>query len=135
MNEDGYPFFIKVVNSPKLLVYMGLIMATISTISFKLIEHVSVMNAFYWTIITSLGVGYGDVTPHHAAGKVLAVVLAISTILFFIPMIVASIASRLIVDRNAFTNAEQEEFKHDLRRIIRELGIEPDAEEEEESGT
>lgn len=133
-NDEGYPFFIKIVNSPKLLVYMGLIMATVATVAFKIIENVSFLNAFYWTIITAMGVGYGDVTPHHVAGKVLAALLAVTTMLFFIPMIVASIASRLIVDRNAFTNDEQEELKHDLRKIIRQLGIQPDLEEEKESG-
>lgn len=134
MDDEGYPFFIKIVNSPRLLVFMGLIILTVSTAVFKIVEHVSMMNAAYWSIITSLGVGYGDVTPHHIGGKIDAALLAITTILFFIPMIVASIASRLIVDRNAFTNAEQEELKHDIRELIRAVGITPNLEEEREAG-
>lgn len=62
-------------------------------------------------------------------------ILALATMIFYIPMIVASIASRLIVDRNAFTDAEQEELKHDMREIIRALNIAPDLDEEKRAGT
>jgi len=129
-----YAGFVKVVNTPRYLVYMGLTVFGTATIVFRLLEPVSLFNAFYWSIITGMGVGYGDFTPHHLAGKIEAIMLAITTMIFYIPMIVASIASRLIVDRNAFTDAEQEELKHDMREIIRKLNIPPNIEEEKRAG-
>jgi voltage-gated potassium channel len=42
-------------------------------------------------------------------------------ILFLIPMITASIASKLIVNRDAFTHEEQEEMKLMLKEINRKL--------------
>jgi voltage-gated potassium channel len=39
-------------------------------------------------------------------------------ILFLVPMITASFASKLIVDRNAFTHEEQEEMKQMLHQLL-----------------
>lgn len=127
-----YAGFVKVVNTPRYLLYLGVLIFGSATLAFRLIERYSWV---YWSIVTGTGVGYGDFTPHHAAGKVVAMILALATMIFYIPMIVASIASRLIVDRNAFTDAEQEELKHDMREIIRALNIAPDLDEEKRAGT
>lgn len=125
--------FIGVVNSPMHLAWMGLTILVVSSIAFKAFEHVSVTNALYWSVITSLGVGYGDVTPHHIGGKLDAALLAATTLLFFIPMIIGSIVSRVVVDRNAYTNAEQEETQHALRMIQDHLGIARNVTLEEEA--
>lgn len=132
--DEGYPWFITIVNTPKYLVYMGLIIFFVFATAFHFVEHYSLYNSGYWTFITSLGIGYGDVTPHHNLGKALASILGVTTEFFFIPMIVGSILSRMIVDRNAFTNAEQEELKHAIRKIEAALDVERDEEEEEEAG-
>lgn len=132
--DEGYPWFIKIVNTPRYLVYMGLTILALATISFHIIEHYSLYNSAYWSFITALGIGYGDITPHHNAGKAVASMLGVITEFFFIPMIVVSLTSRVVVDRNAFTNAEQEEMKHVLRKIETHLGISRDRDEEQEAG-
>jgi voltage-gated potassium channel len=48
-------------------------------------------------------------------------VLVVSMVLFFIPMVTAGFASKLIVDRNAFTHEEQEELKDGIRRLLRAI--------------
>lgn len=42
----------------------------IAVIFYHLVEHLSWLNSYYFSIITVTTVGYGDITPHTAAGKV-----------------------------------------------------------------
>ncbi len=41
----------------------------IGTIFYHLVEHFSWLNAYYFSVVTLSTVGYGDLTPHTAAGK------------------------------------------------------------------
>lgn len=52
------------------LVAVGMIMLA-GTIGFAFLENLSFFNSFYFTFITVATVGYGDITPHTVAGKVL----------------------------------------------------------------
>lgn len=56
--------------------------------------------------------------PSSLGGRVTAIVLLLVMILFLVPMITASFASKLIVNRDAFTHEEQEEMKVLLRKIV-----------------
>jgi voltage-gated potassium channel len=71
----------------------------------------------YWALVTATTLGYGDFSPHTAAGKFLTSALICFTVFLLIPTITANLASKLIVDRDAFTHDEQKEIKDALRRI------------------
>jgi voltage-gated potassium channel len=47
---------------------------------FALAEHVSYGIGLYWSITTATTVGYGDVTPHNTAGRVIAAGVMLTTI-------------------------------------------------------
>ncbi|MCL4495245.1 MAG: ion channel [Firmicutes bacterium] len=49
---------------------------------FALTQHVSFFTGIYWAVTTVTTVGYGDVTPHNAAGRV----IAMGTMLTAIPL-------------------------------------------------
>ncbi len=55
---------------------------------FAATEHVSLGTGLYWAVVTAATVGYGDVTPHNTAGRVVAVVV----ILVAIPALAAVFA-------------------------------------------
>jgi voltage-gated potassium channel len=55
----------------------------IAALSFAAVEHVSVGDGFYWSVATATTVGYGDVTPHHALGKLIAVIVMLTVIPLF----------------------------------------------------
>jgi len=47
---------------------------------FSLSEHVSYGTAVYWAVVTASTVGYGDVTPHTTAGRIVAIAVIVTTI-------------------------------------------------------
>jgi voltage-gated potassium channel len=114
--------FTRIANSPRLLVLAALLILLAASVSFELAEHRGAWDSIYWAIITATTVGYGDAFPTTTAGRVVAICLVSSMVLFFIPMVTASFASKLIVDRDAFTHEEQEEMKEGIALILQKLG-------------
>jgi voltage-gated potassium channel len=55
---------------------------------FAATEHVSFGTGLYWAVVTASTVGYGDVTPHNTAGRI----VSIAVILTAIPLLAAVFA-------------------------------------------
>src|SRR5215472_8986007 len=47
---------------------------------FSLTQHVSIGLGLYWSVVTATTVGYGDVTPHNTAGRIVAAGVMLTTI-------------------------------------------------------
>lgn len=110
--------FVKVANSPRLLVITSLALLFLASISYSIFEKKNVIDSLWWALITSTTVGYGDMYPVSLGGRITAITLLLVMILFLVPMITASFASKLIVNRDAFTHEEQEEMKILLKKIV-----------------
>lgn len=113
--------FVQLVNSPKLLTLFSLVFLFAESGLYALFEKKNFLDSLWWALITATTVGYGDSYPNTTGGRFVAVTLVLGMILFLIPMITASIASKLIVNRDAFTHEEQEEMKLILREINKKL--------------
>lgn len=59
----------------KVLIIMIILVVIAGTMSFAIVEGLSVFNAFYFTMITMATVGYGDIHPVTEAGKVIAILV------------------------------------------------------------
>ncbi len=65
---------------PLLLIGAALLILLVGAVAFSLSEHVSYGVALYWAVTTATTVGYGDVTPHNTAGRVIAAIVMLTTI-------------------------------------------------------
>lgn len=91
----------------------------VASISYSLFEHQSIFNSIWWAIVTALTVGYGDLYPHTLGGKVTGILLMHIVTLFIIPIVIARMANKVIVNKDAFTHEEQQEIKDMLRQFTK----------------
>lgn len=62
------------------LIGLAMVIVLVGAAAFSLAEGVSFGLALYWSITTATTVGYGDVTPHNTAGRVIAAGVMLTTI-------------------------------------------------------
>jgi voltage-gated potassium channel len=74
-------------------------------------------DALWWAFVTAMTVGYGDIAPVTALGRICAVVLMHAVPLFIAPIIVTRLVTRIMDDRDKFSHEEQELLKKELREI------------------
>jgi len=98
----------------------------IGAVLFMLIESVNFIDSVYWSFITSLSVGYGDISPVTVAGKILAIVMAASVLLVVVPLLVGIFVSNAIEDPNEFDHTEQERMEAKLNILLAQHDISVD---------
>jgi voltage-gated potassium channel len=62
------------------LIALAFVIVLIGAALFSLTEHIGFGTAVYWAVTTATTVGYGDVTPHNTAGRVIAAGVMLTTI-------------------------------------------------------
>jgi voltage-gated potassium channel len=82
----------------KLYLILLLVILGIGTIVFARVENLSLLDAFYFSLVTIATVGYGDIHPTTSVGKVLAILLIIAGVGTFLEVI-ASI-TRVMIRRS-----------------------------------
>lgn len=73
--------------------------------------------AVYWAFTTALTVGYGDISPASAGGRIVAVLLMHVVPLGIAPILIVRLTHHMIENRDAFTDEEQREIIARLRRL------------------
>ncbi len=87
-----------------LIAFALIVLVVASTIFFHQVEGWSLLNSYYFTIITIATVGYGDFTPKTDVGKIGATVIIILGIGLF-----SAFVTRLLKRRAIKTIAKEEE--------------------------
>jgi voltage-gated potassium channel len=71
----------------------------------------------WWAVQTVTTVGYGDITPHHTEGRVIATIVMLSGIAF-LAVITASITATFVENmREQLTGPEDDEMLRQLKDI------------------
>lgn len=73
-----------------ILVAVLLLVVGVGTLVFTIVEDLSPLDAFYFTVVTVATVGYGDVHPVSQAGKILAVCIIVAGVGTFSGVVVNS---------------------------------------------
>lgn len=106
----------------EIIVYY-IIVIVLSGALFSYFEDKPLFESLWWACVTGLTIGYGDMYPVTAAGKVVALALMHIVPLIIIPLIVARLLTHVIEDQNQFSHDEQEEMKQDIKLIKTALGL------------
>ncbi len=94
----------------------------LSALGYAFFEHENLAEALWWAVVTAMTVGYSDTYPDTWGGRIVGVILMHLMIFVIGPLIIGQIASRMIVNRDAFTHEEQEWIKQRLHELDRERG-------------
>jgi voltage-gated potassium channel len=62
------------------LLTTAIVILLVGAALFSLTQHISLGEALYWAVTTATTVGYGDVTPHNTAGRIIASCVMLTTI-------------------------------------------------------
>ncbi|MFA6041757.1 MAG: potassium channel family protein [Methylophilus sp.] len=106
----------------ELFLGFALVLCT-SAVLYSIFEHKKLWDGLWWAMVTAMTVGYGDTYPTTAAGRIVGIILMMTTVLFIIPLITARLSSRLIVNDDAFTHKEQQDIKNGIQDIKKKLDI------------
>lgn len=85
--------------------------------SYMRYDHHGLADACWWAFMTLTTVGYGDQYPTSVQGRLAGVILVMAAVFIIVPTITAVVASRLIVDDDAWTHDEQELVKRLLIEV------------------
>jgi len=84
-------------------------------------ENISFGNGLYWAITTMTTVGYGDITPHSAEGKVIAVIVMLVGIGTG-TLVIGAVAQRFLAGTVEEVEMAEDEIISELRDIATRLG-------------
>lgn len=112
-----------IVNNPKWVILGHFSVVIIFGLIFSYIENKSIVDGLYWSWITVLTIGYGDVLPTFVITKIMSVFMGYFG-LFSLSILISHILSLLIIDKDKFTNEEQYFQEEALVKIAEKLDIE-----------
>jgi len=98
-----------------LVIYVVIVL--VASVSYSLFESKPYWDSLWWTFVTSMTVGYGDMYPVTIGGRIVAIILMHAVPLGIVPLLIVRMMTQVIVDKNAFTHYEQERMKRDIKKI------------------
>lgn len=119
--KTAVDIFVSTTDTIKELVIIYLTGLILAALAFAGFENKSLWDSFWWASVTAMTIGYGDLYPVTTGGRIVAMTLMHFVPLIVIPLVTARMASKLIVNSDAFTHTEQEEIKNTLREIKNKL--------------
>ena len=106
--------YIRAANDMKLCAFVYLASILFASLTFMIVEDFEFPRAVWFSFITSLTIGYGDVSPATTLGKIFTIVFALQWILFIIPCFLVNMIDVARRDKDKFSHEEQEQLKNDV---------------------
>jgi voltage-gated potassium channel len=112
-----------IANRIQIILILYVLSLFVAAFLFAHFEKREFMDGLWWACVTSLTIGYGDLSPVTVEARIMTILFAHFWIFCIIPMIVASIITHILVDKSAFTHDEQEWQEKSLNKIADKLGV------------
>jgi len=119
-----FEIVVRMANSFKLTFGIYLASLFVASVLFMLLEKTDFIASFYWAFVTSLTLGYGDISPESTPGRILVFFMAHFWIMLILPCLVARIIISTQRDQNQLTHDEQEWMMNALVLIAADLEVE-----------
>lgn len=113
--------FINATDTFKELAGIYLAFVGVAAVVFSFAEDKPLLDSLWWAFVTAMTVGYGDFAPVTLIGRINGVVLMHVAPLIIIPLVVARLLDKVMVDHDAFTHTEQEALKLEVAAMRRDL--------------
>lgn len=105
------------------IIFLYLTSIPVAGTLFSLVEGLPLETGYWWAVVTSFTIGYGDVYPVTLLGKVITLIFSLFWVFFIIPIVIANVIMKCIEDKEAFTHHEQEWQQHAIQTIATALGL------------
>ena len=109
--------YIAVANNFWLCVFTYAATIMIASATFMIVEGFEFNRAVWFSFITSLTIGYGDISPATTLGRVFTILFSIQWILFIIPCFLVNMINIVKRDDDKFSHEEQEQLKYDIEML------------------
>lgn len=114
----------RALNRARIVVVLIVVLHTVGGLLFSFIESKSVFDGQWWANVTGFTVGYGDLYPQTAAGRILAMIYIPSMAILWL-IVAAHIVAVIIEDKHLFTNEEQERLEACILELAQKFDIVP----------
>lgn len=101
------------------IIYLSVILLSATVFSYA--EDKCIWDSIWWSFITGLSIGYGDIYPVTAIGRIVGVLLGHVVLLFIIPLIITRLVEKMIDNKHQFTDEEQKKLIKDVVKIKRQV--------------
>lgn len=112
-----------IANTGKHLLLLVALSWLVGGILFAALEGTNFLDSLYWSMTTMSTVGYGDLSPATAAGKMFTIAFQAWSIFVVVPNAVAHVIDNVRQDPDELTNDEWEWHEKCLFLIAKALGI------------
>ena len=107
-------WYIEISNNMYYCIILYAFTIAFASVTFMTVEDFDFHKAVWFSFITSLTIGYGDVSPATTLGKIFTIVFALQWILFIIPCFLVNMIDVARRDKDKFSHEEQEQLKKDI---------------------
>jgi hypothetical protein len=95
---------------------------TVTSLLLSVVEHWNYFSSLWFSVVTALTIGYGDVSPHTVLGREITLAFAHVCILLIAPSIVSRFLLYVVRNLHEWLNSEQNALIGNLRVAATKLG-------------
>lgn len=112
----------RVMNRARIVLVLLVVTHLTAGVLFSLIEKKGFHDGQWWATVTGFTVGYGDLYPETAAGRLVGQFYIIFMALLWL-ILGAHIVASIIEDKNLFSHEEQERHEAALLALLKDRGL------------